>query len=230
MLKKCMLLFISISMLTCRTSKQVNVTVTPVLKPGWQGFVFTPDANKKNLALLIASTSNPAEPEWQNFCREIAVSGYTVFAFAPSVNDSASSNLEFYQRMIHDAIIQSTAFQDIRTLVLLGENQLGIAAVMTAMDDARISGAITLGTFFDGFETELLQSLKKSIKEPILIISSMKDSLVPQTSIQNFYEKITNPKKLVWLAESEHGAAVLKTDMEAIVARVTVMFLEKQSK
>jgi hypothetical protein len=229
----CAIIFCQILLiiLGCSQPEKPIVRENTIQENTWQGTCYRPDIGAPVPALLIATLGEYNMDLWREFSHKIAELGYAVIITNAEYKSSGIDGLASYRAVISDAAKFLCSQSIIKLpILLMGENQAGIACFLTAVDDPSISGVITLGTFFDDFQGEILAALDKHPSIPILIISSMDDPLVPQKSIQTFCDKTKNPEKLVWLATSKHGSEVLGTDMEPIVRRVTAMFLGKYTK
>jgi len=213
---------------SCAIKERQEIKTTAVREESWGGILYQPTTLTKSAALIIASADGQQHERWSPFCQKIAARGYSVMIVKAGELEPAAIELPSAAARIRAATDYVLRLPEIKSpVVVMGENQSGIAAVMAAAEDSVIAGVITFDTFFNGHSTDILQALEQNIKTPLLIISASDDPLVPQVSIKMFYEKLKNPKKLVWLATKEHGADALRTDMEPIVRRVTLMFLDK---
>lgn len=218
-------------LLDCRQPDKKKVIEKIIIEPTWQGTCFQLDTGAPFPTLFIATLGEYNEKQWREFSIKIARMGYAVFIANAEGKFAGRNSISAYRTIVIDAIqfLRSQLTQK-SPFILMGENQVGIACILAAVQDSSVAGVITLGTFFRDFQNEIQAALSIQPPKPLLVISSMDDLLVPQESIQKFYDEIKGPKKLVWLATSRHGAETLGTDMEPIVRRVTELFLEKYTK
>lgn len=228
--KSIYLLVLTIFLLNCTRVSPPNVEVRNITLATEQGVqtlatLYRPELGRKTACLLFVHEMGNHSDALQKFEMRIAQQGYAVFDLPcddhcniPQVLVAACKNLRPRPDVNADKI------------AVMGEGIAGPAVVQAVASDTIFAGVIALYSPLRAQDVDATDYVGKISPRPILVIAPDRDALVSKAESQRMYDLAGDPKKLVCLATKAHGIKILETDLEPVVRRVTLLFLEKYLK
>jgi len=189
--------------------------------------IFRPDVDNVNGAMLQVYSQDISDVVFR-FAQRIAEQKYVVMLM--QVGKSVSSGVDSSSLSAAVRYLQHVENVPPGKIALLGESKACLPVLQTAAEDTSVSAVILLSSPLIIGGVHMDREVTKLEKKPVVIIASQHDAIVPATDSQRLYDATPQPKKLVWLATDKHGSEVLKTDMEPIVKRVTLMLIDRYLK
>ena len=172
--------------------------------------------------VLIAGYGNDSEKEqWTSFAGKIAERKYSVL-LTPLHDDSSCSG---FAAAIHYCR-QNARFTD-GGIIIIGAEAGGNAAMEVAIRDTSIAAVIAMTPMLSFRQDRLKDRVRLLRGRPLLLIASEGDTVAPAAEIEKIYDAAESPKKLVWLASNARGVPLLSSDLEPVIRRVCLLFMEK---
>lgn len=196
------------------------------------GWLFEPVLQKPAPTIIMQLEQARPTTAALQFAGRIARLGYHVLILESTISDDAESS-EHSGQMAFAAAIK---FMRLRQSVLaekIGLFAIGtasVSAILTAASDSLIAEVVVLGLTPRTNGSDLLTALPKIPPRPLVLIAPMQSPNLSQHETQDFYQTVSEPKKLVWLATDRCDASLLASDLEPVVRRVIVMLSDRYLK
>jgi predicted esterase len=221
------ILFVTLFTIMCACSSRIlSVHVIKIVIPTGDGHnieadLFEPVGGGTEIVLIVGYGNDSERPQWTSFAGKIAERKYPVLLM-PVDDDSAWSG---FVAAIH-YLRQTASFVD-AAIVCIGAEATGNAAIEAAVRDSSIAAVVALTPLPSHRQNQLIDQVRQLRGRPLLLIASEGDTVAPAAEIERIYDAAESPKKLVWLVGTVRGAPLLSTDMEPIIRRVCLLFMEK---
>ena len=196
------------------------------------GWLFEPVLKEPTPSIIMQlEQARPTDASLQ-FAGRIARLGYHVLILESKTSDDAESSEHSSQTAFEAAV----KFMRLRQSVLaekIGLFAIGtasVSAILTAASDSLIAEVVVLGLTPRKNTSDLLTALPKIPPRPLVLIAPMQSPNLLQQETQDFYQAISEPKKLVWLATDRYDASLLASDLEPVVRRIIVLLSDRYLK
>ncbi len=231
----CLFLFFALAGLACRGTLLQNVQNELVCVALAQADSvridsYVPSDRPAAAGIMIGLVPGSVEELWQRSARQMAGTGYAVYAAA------GERRRRCRPLCGRDVVCRwfgspGCAMRIALTPCCFGRNRPAATAAFTiAAQEERVHGVLVISPTSAGADSALPAAVSQMNSRPVVVLESAADRDTDQPALDRLWEMIGEPKKRALLQTRASGAEVISSDLEPVVRRMILLLGDRYAR